>query len=346
MMTNIDSEPLVSICIPTYNSVNTIRETLDSVVNQTYKNLEIIVVDNASTDSTVDEVQRFSDSRLTLHINEINLGGEGNFNRCIELAQGDLIAIYHADDIYNVDMVSKQVEMFRQNPEVGAVFTLAERIDDTGKAVGYDTLPESLGKTKSNTYNFKEIFSSVITAYNFMICPSCMARRDVYKDEIREWDNSKYRSSADLDVWLRILSKHPIAIIPESLMYRRVTSSYSAGYNHLRTEPADFFLVTEDYLRRDDISKIITADDLRRYRFIKFNDNYQRAISFTIKGDRLAARKLLKEISDKDLIRASLTGISRFRVFLSGLILYILSFINIGSQGRDFLYRWKFGGDQ
>ena len=83
----------VSICIPTYNSATTIGETLNSILSQTYQDLEILVVDNASEDNTVKVAQEFVDPRIRIYENETNLGGEGNFNRCIALAKGEYIAI-------------------------------------------------------------------------------------------------------------------------------------------------------------------------------------------------------------------------------------------------------------
>ena len=130
-----DWSPLVCICIPTYNAEKTIRETLVSVVNQRYSNLIILVVDNASTDGTLAVVETFSDPRISIHRNEVNVGGEGNFNRCIQLARGKYTAIYHADDVYEPQMVERQVAFLEANPDAGVVFTAASLIDDNGKII-------------------------------------------------------------------------------------------------------------------------------------------------------------------------------------------------------------------
>ena len=102
-------KPLVCVCIPTFNSAATIRETLASIVNQSYKHLNIHVVDNDSTDDTLQIVLEFNDPRIRLYKNKINVGAEGNFNRCIQSATGEYTAIFHADDIYESAMVEKQV---------------------------------------------------------------------------------------------------------------------------------------------------------------------------------------------------------------------------------------------
>ena len=107
--------PLVCICIPTYNAEKTIAATLRSVLGQTYQHLNIQIVDNHSSDATVTIVESFSDERITLHHNSVNLGGEGNFNRCIALARGKYTAIYHADDIYESEMVAAQVAFLEKH---------------------------------------------------------------------------------------------------------------------------------------------------------------------------------------------------------------------------------------
>ena len=117
--------PLVCICIPTYNAAASIRETLESILAQTYLNLTIHVSDNASTDETLKIVESISDRRIALHRHDVNIGGEGNFNRCIQFAEGKYTAIFHADDIYEPNMVTRQVAFLEADEEAGAVFTEA-----------------------------------------------------------------------------------------------------------------------------------------------------------------------------------------------------------------------------
>ena len=94
--------PLVSVCIPAYNNADTILETIQSVLTQTYQNLELIVVDDRSTDDTYQVVKTFAkqagDDRLHLYQNEKNLGMAGNWNHCMELCKGDFIKLLCADE--------------------------------------------------------------------------------------------------------------------------------------------------------------------------------------------------------------------------------------------------------
>ena len=105
----------MSICIPVYNGEKTIAKTIHSLINQTYKNLEIIIIDNCSSDSTVKIVQEFNDPRIKTNRSEEspsllqNTTGTDAFL----YAKGEFMAIFHADDVYLPEMVSRQIETFR-----------------------------------------------------------------------------------------------------------------------------------------------------------------------------------------------------------------------------------------
>ena len=101
-----------SLITVTYNSAEDLRKYAAGPLPT---DVEWIVVDNHSSDATVTIVESFSDERITLHHNSVNLGGEGNFNRCIALARGKYTAIYHADDIYESEMVAAQVAFLEKH---------------------------------------------------------------------------------------------------------------------------------------------------------------------------------------------------------------------------------------
>ena len=205
-------QPLVSICLPTYNAGKTVMSTLQSVLNQTYQNLEILVVDNASTDNTMSLLLQVNDPRLVIHRNERLIDGHANWSKSIELATGEYIAVFHADDLYLPDMVEKQVRVLQDNPSVGAVFTMANLINDRDEVVGETKLPAKLrGKV---IYHFPEIFFGILENGNFLVCPSSMVRGKLYK-ELAPFDVDRFGTCVDLDMWLRILGKGPVGVLDE-----------------------------------------------------------------------------------------------------------------------------------
>src|SRR3990170_7727880 len=107
-----NNKSLVSICIPTYNSARYLRQCLDSIASQTYKNVEVIISDNASTDDTVSIINEYMNKYgFKLNINPVNIGACANFNKLISLARGKYIAIYHADDVYEQTIVEESVRV-------------------------------------------------------------------------------------------------------------------------------------------------------------------------------------------------------------------------------------------
>src|SRR5262249_26443707 len=91
--------PKVSVCLPVYNGANYLAESMTSVLTQTYEDYRLIVADNCSTDATPDIVAGFKDRRIVYHRNAANLGLVGNHNRCLELAGGEYVCIWHHDDV-------------------------------------------------------------------------------------------------------------------------------------------------------------------------------------------------------------------------------------------------------
>lgn len=115
--------------------------------------------------------------------------GEGNFNRCIALAKGKYTAIYHADDIYEPEMVAAQVEFLESHPQASAVFTEAALIDQSDNFIGEIHQPASLAAGRP-LHDFPEVFKAVLEHSNFLICPSVMALTSVYQNDIRAWRGS------------------------------------------------------------------------------------------------------------------------------------------------------------
>lgn len=338
-----NNQPLVSICIPTYNAGKTVVSTIQSILNQTYQNLEIIIVDNTSTDDTLALLRKYKDPRIKIYKNSKNIGAEKNWSRCIELANGEYIAIFHADDLYKQDIVEKQVQAFQDDPSVGAVFTRADHVNDRGEVIGAHKLPVEL-KGKRICY-FSEIFISILENMNFLVCPSAMVRSKTYKD-LAPFNDDEFGISADLDMWFRILERHPIAILDEKLMsYRISNAQWSYRFMYLRTEQADFFKVMDYYLSVKFGDMDIPNSALNIYELQRSGNNITRAMNHLIKGQSEDARKLLKESFSIKVFMAAMNRIEKLKFLVFGAMLFVLVYFGLGrylSKGLHWLlYRWK-----
>lgn len=325
---------MVCICVPTYNAAATVRETLESILAQSYPGLVVHVSDNASTDDTLKIVESLADKRITIHRQEKNIGAEGNFTKCIQLATGKYTAIFHADDIYESDMVAKQVAFLEGNYDIGAVFTEAVTIDEQGRPTGIiGRIPGE--NRKIRRYDFPEIIKTVLLHYNFLVCPSAMVRTHIYQDEILQWRGEMFRSSADGDTWFRLASAHPIAVLGEPLMRYRISNAQFSSSIRGRTARADFFLLMDYYIGQPEVRKFLTEDDLRHYGWLGRHDQVARAINLFALGRIAAARDLLPDLFCWDAIYAAIVTRRGLVTLLAGFLLQLLlmfGFLNMGNK--------------
>ena len=335
--------PLISICIPTYNGAKFLRECLDSIVNQTYSNKEIIVSDNASTDETEKIVKEYVEKyKVKYYRNEKNIGAEANFTRCIELANGEFIAIYHSDDIYNKEMVTMQVKYLINHPNSGAVSTLAYDIDGGGNVFKSKDIPSELKKGNNCEYNFEEIFRTIMKYGNFLVCPSFMVRANIYKTEIKKYRYDMFKTSSDLDVWFRILRKYNIGILPYNLMSYRHSKTQGSYQNRNRVnEFSDFFLVMEYYLSKEWVIKKIHNINMymEYYNFLKRRNELGRAIFSLTEGNPQNIYNLTRGFFDIKILRIALTSFDRFKIFIFGILLCIFSKIGLSKTLGMFFYK-------
>lgn len=342
-MLSSQKNPLVSICIPTYNNAKYLRESLDSIVNQTYPNKEIIVSDNASIDNTEKIVKEYVEKyKVKYYKNEKNIGAEANFTRCIELANGEFIAIYHSDDIYDKEIIARQVEYLNGHLNSGAVSTLAYDIDEEGKVFNCKAIPSELNKVNNCEYNFEEIFRTIMKYGNFLVCPSFMVRADIYKNEIKMYRYEMFKTSSDLDVWFHILRKHNIGILPYNLMSYRHSKTQGSYQNRNRVnEFSDFFLVMEYYLSKEWVIKKIHSINIymEYYNFLKRRNELVRALFLLTKGNSKDIYNLTYKFFDIKLLRISLNSFGRFKVFIFGILLCIFSKVGFNKTLGIFLYK-------
>ncbi len=128
--------PLVTIATPTYNRANTyLKQSLESAVNQTYQNIEIIVSDNCSTDNTEMVVKSFNDSRIKYFRQKENIGADNNFNFCIEQANGIYFLLLHDDDLIDKDFIEVCMDAVNDSDNTGIILTGVRAIDDEGNII-------------------------------------------------------------------------------------------------------------------------------------------------------------------------------------------------------------------
>lgn len=120
------SGPLVSVCLPVFNGEKYLKEAVMSVLSQSYRNFELLVFDDASTDGSWDLLNTFDDTRMHSHRNERNQGPEGNWNQALEAATGKYVKLFHQDDLLAPNCLEQQIQALENNPD--AVLTFCRRV--------------------------------------------------------------------------------------------------------------------------------------------------------------------------------------------------------------------------
>lgn len=212
----VENNPKVSVCIPNYNGSQYIENAIQSVLNQSYTNFELIIVDNCSTDNSIEVINKFSDPRIKIYRNPTNIGMVKNWNKCISLASGEYLCLLSHDDVLEKDMLMKESKVLDLNPNVGFVFSLVKFINSKGEILNRSTLffnTQHISIMKGETFFKKNVCE------NMVFMPSVMVRKECYRTLGNFDETTSY--TCDWEMWLRISLHYDVAFIPEPLAYYR-----------------------------------------------------------------------------------------------------------------------------
>lgn len=222
--------PRVSVRIPSYNHEQYVTECLQSVLNQTFQDFEIIITDDGSTDRTVEIIRTFDDPRIKLEVFPENQGCAVAVANCCRLARGEYIANLCSDDIWEKDKLEKQVNYLDAHPEMGAVFTKVSIIDDNGHVdlnTGYNQLFDVENRSR------EQWLRHFFLVGNCLCAPSVMIRRNIY--ESLNYQDMRMASLPDFDLWVRFSLQHRLHILDGRLTRFRLRAN-NANASAGRTE--------------------------------------------------------------------------------------------------------------
>jgi glycosyltransferase involved in cell wall biosynthesis len=212
------NEHLISIILPSYNLSKYIWRTIESVIAQTYKNWELIVIDDGSSDDSIEVIKKYAESetRIKPTYLEKNVGMCTVFNIALEQAKGKYIARIDADDFWEPEKLAKQYNYMESNPSCGASFTWVKVIDENEQE-----LPTTECEGRDRTFNSENrTRAQWLRTFFFEGCrvchPSAMIRKAAL-DAIGGKYNYIYSQVQDYDLWIRIVKKYDIYVLPEKL---------------------------------------------------------------------------------------------------------------------------------
>jgi GT2 family glycosyltransferase len=251
--------PKVSILLTSYNHAKYLRESIESVLNQTYKNFELIIWDDASTDDSWNIITSYTDKRIRSFKNETNQFIEYFRKAISEVAKGEYIAIHHSDDIWESDKLEKQVAFLDTNPQIGAVFSSALIIGEDGEPFEnalhfYYKAFDQPNRTRHEWLNYFFYRGNALCHPSVLIRKTCYDECGLYRYGLAQ--------SPDFDMWVRLCLKYDIHVLPEKLVrFRvRVNEMNSSGYRpetHIRSQ-FEFLQVLYNY------TAISTYEELKK----------------------------------------------------------------------------------
>ncbi len=243
--------PQVSVILPNYNGGKYIARTIESVLKQTYEDLELIVIDDASIDHSREIISSYKDPRIIVKYNKINRHIAYTCNEGLKLASGQYIARIDSDDYWDETKLEKQVEFMNQHPDIGACFTRVHLIDEEG--INADKRFPAL----SGLYNLQQNRSQKEWIHFFLFVGNCLCHTSVLirssaLDKVGRKYSLAYVPAEDYELWTRLVTEYPIHILEEPLVYCRWGSGESK-VSSMKNEGLTAFenvqmLVREKYL--------------------------------------------------------------------------------------------------
>jgi glycosyltransferase involved in cell wall biosynthesis len=228
------SPPKVSVCIPAYNAAAFLPAAIESVLDQSFQDFEIIVSDDASGDDTMGVCARYHDPRLRAVRSNVRLGQSGNWNRCVELAQGEYVILLHADDELLPNYLQRGVDVLDAHSEVGLLHCTTQHIDGTGRPLTVQRLLDE------DLIDLDGIILRHLLLDGCVINPAgVLVRREAY--EQAGAFTPKIVWGVDWHMWIRIALRWPVAYLATPLSRYREhaqsgTSSVMATGRNARDE--------------------------------------------------------------------------------------------------------------
>jgi glycosyltransferase involved in cell wall biosynthesis len=251
----MNSSPFISVVLPVYNAERYVFQATESILNQTYKDFELIIIDDGSTDHSIDVIRSFYDPRIVFIQNQDNQGLIYTLNRGIQSAKGKYIARMDADDISVAHRFQQQVSFLEMHPEIGVVGSGYLPIDENNKAV----------RSPVHLSEYPLTVKWLMLIGNPLAHPSTMYRADLAR-QVGGYDN-RFTYAEDYEFWIRMAEVTAICSIKDVLIHYRESNNSRISRKHYSEQ-------------------VLITNKIRQIAFNRlFNGQMTPAISAAIRGE-------------------------------------------------------------
>lgn len=236
MITISEKLPKISVIIPAYNSEKTISHTIQSVLNQTFTDLELIVINDGSQDSTLKIVTQIKDPRIKV-FSYSNAGGNISRNRGLQRAVGEFVSFLDADDLWTPDKLQSQLKALQENATAKVAYSWTDYINTNGEFI----LSGKRVNVNGNVYENLLLNNFLENGSNPLICRKSLIKLGGFDESLS--------AAQDWDMWLRLASKFDFICVPSvQILYRISTNSVSC--NLVRQEKSCLQVLERAYKER------------------------------------------------------------------------------------------------
>ena len=239
--------PQITVAMPVYNGEGYVHLAIQSVLDQTYSDFELLIVDNCSTDGTLEVVKAFSDPRIRLHVNSSNLGMVGNWNRSVELATGEYIKFLSHDDLLDTTCLEEQIAGFMRHKQenIGIVTCKKKIINKDGKKVmpGFGLRGQS--RVISGSVAIRK---SIRSGRNIIGEPSVVLINTSVLKASGPFELPEF--TPDIKMWFKILQKKDLYFIDKTLASYRI-SEQSTSSSVSKSQGAQFVALINEMMKTD-----------------------------------------------------------------------------------------------
>jgi len=310
--------PKVGVYIPSYNAGEKVIKSIESIINQTYDNFNITVINDGSEAKSADILRSYCQGKLIKIINHpINIGFGKTYQEIFEICTEDYLCIYHADDEYNENIINSSVAYLEKNKNAVIVFS------ETQNATL--NIPKKYRNPSwyTTSYSYESIFIDIMRYYNFLLTPSACIRVSALKNPLLRFGREELRfklrqkdSCGDLITWFELMKRGDVGIIPYPLMFWSKHSNQlsQAVKKNLQTE-SDFITTIDFYIKENKENFTIDYKSYSAYNFIRFKEYFVASINLYIN----------KDFKNSNIYLIQAWKFLPFKYFIYSLDIYIVS---------------------
>ncbi|MGB3308964.1 MAG: glycosyltransferase family 2 protein [Nodosilinea sp.] len=229
--------PKISVIIPAYNAETTIKDTIESVLSQTYSDFELIVINDGSQDATLEVVSHFADKRIRIFSYE-NSGPQKSRNRGIEKSTGTYISFIDADDLWTTDKLEQQLQVIEAHPEAAVAYSWSDEIDETNRF------------SRSGQHSTLEgnVFEALLknnflgNGSNPLVCEEAIRNVGGF--------DSSILAGQDWDMWLTLATHYSFVVVPKVQVFYRKSSNSNSWSSNLRRQEKGLMQVMTKHLSK------------------------------------------------------------------------------------------------